>query len=425
MIFRIINRVILAAIVFTILGTVPSDGYALGQRQGQKYQQGVRAETRQEAVRLGIDNIDSNLNIFAGKRVGLITNATGMNSRFESTVDVLYEKTKLVALFSPEHGIRGAAAAGDKVGDVVDAKTGLPVYSLYGATKKPTAEMLSGIDVLAFDIQDIGARPYTYIYTLAYAMQGAKEQGKTIVVFDRPNPIGGIEVEGGLIKPGYESFIGMYPIPSRHGMTVGELAQLFNSEFGIGCDLVVIKMSGWKRDMYFSETGLPWVMTSPNIPTPETAVAYVGTGIFGGTNVSEGIGTTRPFEFVGAPWLNAEYLAWRMNRMELPGVVFRPAYFTPRFGLYQGESCAGVQLHIVDKRAFKPIKTSMSLLAVVKELGGEQFKFKRPNGVDGSIDLIVGDDSLRTGRASIEDILKLWNDEAQQFKEKSKRYYLY
>jgi len=217
----------------------------------------------------------------------------------------------------------------------------------------------------------------------------------------------------------------MYPIPSRHGMTVGELAQLFNSEYGIGCDLVVIKMTGWKRDMYFADTGLPWVMTSPNIPTPETAIVYPGMGIFGGTNVSEGIGTTRPFEFVGAPWLNAEYLAWRMNRMELPGVVFRPAYFTPKFGLYQGESCAGAQLHITDGKAFKPILTAMNLMAVIKELGGEQFKFKRPNGLDGSLDLIVGDDSLRKGSVSIDALLLSWNDEARQFKEKAKKYYLY
>jgi uncharacterized protein YbbC (DUF1343 family) len=208
------------------------------------------------SVKLGIDRIDNYAHVFAGKRVGLITNSTGMNSNFASTVDVLYAKTNLVALFSPEHGIRGAAKAGDAVNTAVDEKTQLPVYSLYGAMKKPAAEMLANIDIMAFDIQDVGARSYTYIYTMAYAMQACKELRKTMVIFDRPNPIGGVQVEGNLIKPGFESFIGMYPIPIRHGMTVGELARLFNTEFGIGCDLVVIEMTGWKRDMLFSETHL-------------------------------------------------------------------------------------------------------------------------------------------------------------------------
>lgn len=383
------------------------------------------AEKKSETVKLGIDNIDQHLDVFTGKRVGLITNATGMNSNFESTVDVLYSKTNLVALFAPEHGIRGAAKAGDKVGNLTDAKTGLPVYSLYGAAKKPTAQMLKDIDVLAFDIQDVGARPYTYIYTLAYAMQSAKEQGKKVVVFDRPNPIGGVEIEGGIIKPGFESFIGMYPIPSRHGMTVGELAKLFNNEFGINCDLVVIKMTGWKRAMYFSDTGLPWVMTSPNIPTPDTALVYPGMGLFGGTNVSEGIGTTRPFELVGAPWLNAEFLAWRLNRLELPGVIFRPAYFTPQYGLYQGEQCAGVQIHVVDRKAFRPIRTALNIMYEIKELGGNNFKFKRPNGHDGSIDLVAGDDSLRTGKLTLTEQLAEWSAEADKFAATAKKYYLY
>lgn len=390
-----------------------------------QYGQARGDEEKRPVVKLGIDNIDDYLYLFAGKRVGLITNATGMNSHFESTVDIMHEKTNLVALFAPEHGIRGSAKAGDKVGNMKDAKTGLPVYSLYGATKKPTAEMLSSVDMLAFDIQDVGARPYTYIYTLAYAMQSAKEQGKTVVVFDRPNPIGGIEVEGGIVKPGYESFIGLYPIPSRHGMTVGELAKLFNSEFGIGCDLVVVKMTNWRRDMYFADTGLPWVMTSPNIPTPETALVYPGTGIFGGTNVSEGVGTTRPFELVGAPWLNAEYLTWRMNRMGLPGVIFRPAYFTPRYGLYEGELCAGVQLHVTDNKAFKPVRTAMSLLYVIKEVGGPHFKFKRPDGTERFIDLTTGDDRLRTSNLTLDELLVDWDAEASKFKETARKYYLY
>lgn len=375
-------------------------------------------------VKLGIDNIDQHQSLFAGKRVGLITNATGMNSQFQSSIDVLYAKTQLVALFSPEHGIRGAVPAGDKVGSQKDSKTGLPVFSLYGSTKKPTPEMLANLDILAFDIQDVGARAYTYIYTMAYAMQAAKENGKTFVVFDRPNPIGGVEVEGGLIKPGFESFIGMYPIPIRHGMTVGELAGLFNKEFGIGCDLVVIKMSNWYRDMYFDETGLPWVMTSPNIPTPDTALVYPGTGIFGGTNISEGVGTTRPFDFVGAPWLDAERFANQMNAMRLPGVVFRPAHYIPRFGNFTGEICNGVQLHITNRKAFQPVRTGLSLLYAVQDLSADQFAYNFGKGTP-MIDLITGDDALRLGRYSLAETLSAWEQEAMQFKEMAKAYYLY
>ncbi|MCC5465315.1 exo-beta-N-acetylmuramidase NamZ family protein [Pelosinus baikalensis] len=383
-------------------------------------------ETKQSVpVRLGIDRIDAYSQIFAGKRVGLITNSTGMNSSFQSSVDVLHEKTNLVALFSPEHGIRGAAEAGDSVNTSVDEKTGLPIYSLYGATKKPTPEMLADIDVLAFDIQDVGARSYTYIYTMAYAMQACKELGKTMVIFDRPNPIGGTMVEGNLIKPGFESFIGMYPIPTRHGMTVGELARLFNAEFGIGCDLVVIEMTGWQRTMNFEETHLPWVMTSPNIPTPDTALVYPGTGILGGTNISEGVGTTRPFEFVGAPWLDAYELAEKMTALQLPGVIFRPAYFTPNFGLYQNEACAGVQLHVIDKRTFLPVKTGISLLYTIQEMSGDKFSFTRNGKNESSIDLVTGDDSVRKGTYSLNELYSLWEKEMDQFKTMSKKYYLY
>ncbi|HEY3424911.1 MAG TPA: DUF1343 domain-containing protein [Negativicutes bacterium] len=381
--------------------------------------------TEKAQVRLGIDTIDQHLDLFAGKRVGLITNATGMNSSFESSIDVLRARTNLTTLFSPEHGIRGAVTAGDKVESLTDSKTGLPVYSLYGDTKKPTPEMLSDVDVLAFDIQDIGARSYTYIYTMAYAMQAAKETGKTFIVFDRPNPLGGVEVEGGLIKKGFESFVGLYPIPIRHGLTVGELARLFNEQFGIHCNLVVVEMSNWKREMYFDETGLPWVMTSPNIPTPDTALVYPATGIFGSTNVSEGVGTTRPFDFVGAPWLDAEVLARDMNALKLPGVIFRPAYYVPRFGSYAGESCSGVQLHIIDRRAFRPVKTGLSLLYTVQQISGDQFSYKANGKGIPMIDLITGDNELRLGRVTLPELLDEWDTQAKQFQVMSKAYYIY
>ncbi len=377
-----------------------------------------------ENVRLGIDNIDNHLDLFKGKRVGLITNATGINSNFASSIDVLKAKVNLVALYAPEHGIRGAVKAGDQIGYATDAKTGLPIYSLYGATKKPTPEMLAGIDVLAFDIQDIGARPYTYIYTMAYAMQAAAENGKTFVVLDRPNPVGGM-VEGGLVKPGFESFIGMYPIPLRHGMTVGELARYFNKEFAIGCDLAVVPLTGWTRDMHWDDTGLPWVMTSPNIPTPDSALVYSGTGIFGGTNVSEGVGTTRPFELIGATWLNAEDLAAKMNASNLPGVYFRPAYFSPRFGGNTGKTLGGVQIHITDRHAYQAVRTGITLLYTIQEIGGDNFAYGfRSSGIP-YIDLTVGDNGLRLGRYTLDELLAEWDKEAQQFKEKTKPYYLY
>jgi len=382
------------------------------------------APPAREPVRLGIDNIDRHLALFAGKRVGLITNATGINSNFESSVDVLKAKTNLVALFAPEHGIRGAVKAGDQIGHQTDAKTGLPVYSLYGATKKPTPEMLADIDVLAFDIQDIGARPYTYIYTMAYAMQAAKENGKTFIVFDRPNPVGGM-VEGGLVKPGFESFIGLYPIPLRHGMTVGELARLFSQEFGIGCDLAVVPLAGWTRDMHWPDTGLPWVMTSPNIPTPDAALVYSGTGIFGGTNVSEGVGTTRPFELIGAPWLDAEALAAKMNAYNLPGAHFRPAYFRTRFGGYAGQTLSGVQIHITDRHAYQAVRAGITLLYAIAEFGGDNFAFSSAGRGVPYIDLTTGDNAVRLGRYTLDELLAAWDKESREFQEKARPYYLY
>ncbi len=378
-------------------------------------------------VRLGIDNLDKHLDVFRGKRVGLITNQTGMTSEFQSSIDVLKAKTNLVALFSPEHGIRGHVPAGAAVGSYTDESTGVPVYSLYGQTKKPTAEMLANIDVLAFDMQDIGARFYTYMYTMAYAMQSAKEQGKTFVVFDRPNPVGGDVVEGNIIQSGYESFIGLYPIPARHGLTIGEMARLMNSEYNINCDLVVVPMTGWKRNMHFIDTGLPWVMTSPNVPTPDTALVYSGTGILGGTNISEGIGTTRPFELVGAPWINAAELSERMNAVGLPGVIFRPVYFTPRQVdvKYQGRLCGGVQLHITDRQMFRSVRTGLTLLYVINEMSAGKFSFNQSGTAAApTIDIYTGDSQVRLG-VPLADILHQWDQAAARFKEMSNKYYLY
>ncbi|SMD14755.1 exo-beta-N-acetylmuramidase NamZ family protein [Sporomusa malonica] len=408
------------AIILVLTAASMGSAAPVHKQQVEKLQNPVK-------VRLGIDNLDRHLTVFQGKRVGLITNQTGMTSEFQSTIDVLKAKTQLVALFSPEHGIRGHVPAGASVGSYTDESTGVPVYSLYGQSKRPTAEMLTNIDVLAFDMQDIGARFYTYMYTMAYAMQSAKEHGKTFVVFDRPNPVGGEVVEGNIIQLGYESFIGLYPIPARHGLTIGELARLMNSEYNINCDLIVIPMTGWQRSMHFGDTGLPWVMTSPNIPTPDTALAYSGTGIFGGTNVSEGIGTTRPFELVGAPWINAAELAGRMNAAGLPGVVFRPVYFTPRQPevKHQGRLCGGVQIHVTDKQAFRPVRTGLSLLYVISEMDGGKFSFNQSaTAAASTIDIYTGDSNVRWG-APLDVILTQWDEASAQFKEMSKKYYLY
>ncbi|HBI73959.1 MAG TPA: DUF1343 domain-containing protein, partial [Lachnospiraceae bacterium] len=275
-------------------------------------------------MKLGIDQMDQWLPVLEGKKVGLITNPTGVNRNLISTIDVLKEKVNLVRLYSPEHGVRGDIQAGEVVENYIDESTSLPVITLYGKNKKPTKEMLDEIDILAMDIQDVGSRLYTYLSTMSYCMQGCAECGKTFVLFDRPNPIGGEMVEGNIIKEGFTSFVGLHPIPYRYGLTIGELAGFFNKEFNIQCDLKVIPMEGWIRNMYYEDTKLAWILPSPNMPTVETAVVYNGTCIFEGTNLSEGRGTTKPFEFVGAPWLNAGKLADKLNELNLEGVLFRP-----------------------------------------------------------------------------------------------------
>ena len=386
----------------------------------------VGKEAELPAVRLGIENLDGSLALFKGKRVGLITNATGVDRNYRRSVDILKDKVNLVALFAPEHGLRGNVVAGAAVPHEKDAATGLPIYSLHGDNRKPTAAMLKGIDVLAFDIQDIGARSYTYVYTMAYAMQSAREMNIPFVVFDRPNPVGGEQVEGGLLQPAYSSFIGLYPIPVRHGLTVGELARLFNEEFGIGVKLTVVPVQGWQRRMLQSDTGLPWLMTSPNIPTPDSALVYNATALFGGSNVSEGIGTTRPFELVGAPWLDGQKLADRLNSLRLSGVYFRPVHFTPQWGKYQGRVCSGVQIHLKDRNRFSAVPVGLRLLEAIREQGGARFQWNAPKGKDRwMIDLYAGGPELREGKVNISDLLARWSKEAAEFRLRSKKYQLY
>jgi uncharacterized protein YbbC (DUF1343 family) len=369
--------------------------------------------------------------LIKGKRVGLITNPTGVDQQLNSIVDILYNDpdVNLVALYGPEHGVRGSAQAGEYVPYYIDEKTGLPVYSLYGPTRKPTPEMLKDIDVLLFDIQDVGTRFYTYIYTMAYAMEAAKENNIPFIVLDRPNPLGGTKVEGPVLDPKYSSFVGMYPIPLRHGMTVGELALLFNKEFGIGADLTVVKMNGWKRSMYYDDTPLHWVLPSPNMPTLDTALVYPGAAFIEGTNVSEGRGTTKPFELIGAPFIDGTELAEKLNALKLPGVIFREASFTPTFSKHSGKLSHGVQIHVTNRNAFKPVETGLHIVKTIHDLYPKDFAFREENSQGVSFfDLLLGNgwvrQAIKEGK-SVEEMKQQWEEDLQKFKKTREQYLLY
>jgi uncharacterized protein YbbC (DUF1343 family) len=393
-----------------------------------------QSKTTAATVKLGIDNIDNYLDLFKGKNVGLITNPSGIDSNFESSIDVLNEKTNLTTLFAAEHGIRGNSQDGGTVGNEVDVKTGLPVYSIYGSTLKPTPDMLKNVDILAYDMQDVGARFYTFINTMAYAMQAAAENNKTFVVFDRPNPIAGTDVQGTILNENFSSFVGMFPIPQRYGLTVGELAQFLNKEYNYNCNLVVVPMSGWTRDMYYNETGLnTWVMPSPNMPTLDTAIVYTGNCLFEGTNVSEGRGTTRPFEFIGAPWINSIDLAEKMNSLKLPGVEFRPVSFTPTFSKYgpvydskgklktAAQACGGVQTYVVDRNKYNSVKTALALLYTIRDMYPKDFQYRSDN----YIDKLTGNSYVREGKYTLKELFKIVDEDSKAFKDLASKYYIY
>ncbi|UTT43661.1 exo-beta-N-acetylmuramidase NamZ family protein [Exiguobacterium aurantiacum] len=337
----------------------------------------AKSVPKKPKVELGVDRLMDNPEILAGKRVGLITNPTGIDANMTSIVDLFHKSDdfELTALYGPEHGVRGDAQAGSTISSYIDEVTGLPVYSLYGATKKPTAEMLKDVDVLVFDIQDVGTRFYTYIYTMAYAMEAAAENDIPFVVLDRPNPQGGLRVEGPVLDLAYSSFIGLYSIPLKHGMTVGELARLFNSEYQIQADLEVVKMKGWKRSMLYEDTGLPFVMPSPNMPTTDTVNVYPATGLFEGTNLSEGRGTTKPFQLIGAPYVKAHDYAKTLNGLELPGVTFRAASFTPTFSKNAGKLSHGVEVYVTEPTKFEAAKTGIAMVKTAHDLYPEEFEF--------------------------------------------------
>ncbi len=372
------------------------------------------------AVKTGLDVLlEKRLDLLAGKRVGLITNQTGVDRTLRSTIDRFKAETaiKLVALYGPEHGVRGNAQAGEYVPFYYDDKYGLPVFSLYGQSMKPAPGMLKrideymrsfdtratgkvpesamvdGVDVLVFDIQDVGTRVYTYVATMAYAMQAAAEAGLDFVVLDRPNPVNGVGLEGPILEyPQYSSFVGLFPIPERHGLTVGELARLFNDKFlARKAKLTVVPMEGWRREMWYDETGLPWVIPSPNMPTLDTAIVYPGLVGIEGTNLSEGRGTTRPFELFGAPWIDGYALAVKLNALGLPGVRFREAWFTPSFSKFSGELCGGCQVHVTDRAAFRPFAAMLHIVKTVRDLYPAEFAF-HPD----YFDKVMGTASVRT-----------------------------
>jgi len=365
------------------------------------------------------------LDLVRGKHVGLITNPTGVDRELVSDVDLLAHApgVHLVALFGPEHGIRGAHQAGASVGSQRDPVTGLPVYSLYGKTRQPTPAMLKGVDVLVFDIQAVGARFYTYLYTMADAMKAAAAAHIPVLVLDRPNPIGGVAVQGPVLDPKFASFVGEYPIPLRYGMTIGELARLFNQQFHIGADLTVVRMRGWERSMYYDDTPLQFVMPSPNMPTQSTALVYPGMGLVEGTNVSEGRGTTRPFELAGAPWIDAEKLARVLNDKHLSGVRFRPVHFTPTFSKYEGQPCNGIEVHVIDRDAFNPVVVGLTVIATIHHLYPHQFAF---NASD--FDRLVGNDWIRQDiekGVPVPEMQRRWQVGLSQFEKVRRKYLLY
>ena len=352
-------------------------------------------------VRLGSDVLISSGRL-RGRRVGVVCNHASVDRGFHHIVDRLAgaDDVTLAAIFGPQHGFRSDVQ--DNMIETPhrdDPSRRVPVYSLYSETREPTLEMLKGLDVLVIDLQDIGARIYTYIYTMANCLRACGRHGVPVVVCDRPNPINGNDVEGQTLVRGYESFVGLFPIPMRHGMTIGELAQLFNEAFGLGASLDVARMEGWRREMYADETCLPWVMPSPNMPTLETAVVYPGTVLFEGTMLSEGRGTTRPFELVGAPWIEAERFAREMNALGLPGAHFRPAVFEPTFQKHGKRSCGGCQIHVTDRAAFRPVLTGAALIQMFRRFDPESFAWRQPpyeyEHTKLPIDILAGSDALR------------------------------
>lgn len=386
-------------------------------------------------IKTGIEVLkEQNFKILEGKRVGLITNPTGVDNNMKSTIDILHEakNVQLVALFAPEHGVRGDAHAGDHVDNVTDPKTGLPVYSLHGKTRFPSTEMLKNIDVLVYDIQDIGCRSFTYISTMGLAMQAAAENNVEFVVLDRPNPLGGLKVEGGLVDEKFISFVSQFKIPYVYGLTCGELALLLNGENMLSkqCKLQIVKMKSWKRKMTYEQTGLQWIPSSPHIPQPISAVMYPVSGILGELGyMSIGVGYTIPFQMFAAQWIKASDLADNLNKLNLPGIHFRPIYLKPFYSVGQGEQLEGVQVHIMNYEKARLSEIQFYVMQEIARLYPDKAIFDNANDKRYRMfDQVSGSDYVRLTFAKnnrFDDIKDFWYKETEPFKKTSKKYYLY
>jgi uncharacterized protein YbbC (DUF1343 family) len=376
-------------------------------------------------VQTGLDRlIHEQLDLLQGQRVGLVTHPAAVLPDLTGAVDALLRAgVRLTALFGPEHGLDGSAADGTPVNNGVHRHTGLPIYSLYGATEGPTPEMLAGVDILVFDMQDVGVRFYTYMSTLFHLLQGAARAGKPVLVLDRPNPINGLTLEGPLLLPGFESFVGVVPVPIRHGLTLGEMARWMNGECALGADLTIVTMHRWRRRMWFSEIGLPWVPPSPAMPHLSTATLYPGLCLLEGTNVSEGRGTALPFEVCGAPWIEGRALAERLNALALPGVRARATRFSPGSDKFAGEMCGGVQIHVTERDALRPVALGLHLVATLRDLYPEEFAWRAPH-----FDRLVGSDRVRHALERgepVEQLVQGWSETLAEFGHQREAYLLY
>lgn len=371
-------------------------------------------------MKLGIENLlDEKVSLLKGARIGLVCNQASVNHALRHVADEMHgdERINLTTLFGPQHGIRGDVQDNMiETAHTIDARTGLPVYSLYSETREPTEAMLKEVDIIVFDLQDVGCRIYTFIYTLANCMRAAAKFGKKVIVCDRPNPVGGLQVEGNVLEAGWESFVGQFPIPTRHGMTVCELAKLFKDEFGLECELETVMMTGWRREMYFDETGAPWVLPSPNMPTLEAATVFPGTVHLEGTQLSEGRGTTRPFELIGAPYIDANAYQAELAKYDLAGVVFRACNFMPTFQKHAGRVCGGVQVHVTDRVQFESVKCGVAIVKTAFDMYGTDFKWKQPPYEyvydRNPFDVIAGTDKLRLmieGHTSLDEMVASWD----------------
>jgi uncharacterized protein YbbC (DUF1343 family) len=381
------------------------------------------------AVRIGLDNLGADTSLLKGQRVGIIANHTSYNSEGKHIVDVFraMKGVRVVALFSPEHGLRGLEEAGKKVENETDPVTGLPVYSLFGKISKPTPQMLADLDVLVFDIQDVGARFYTYLYTMSLAMEAAAQNGKQFVVLDRPDPINGVQLEGPVLDPKFATFVGLYPIPVRYGMTVGELARMINGAGwlakGIKADLTVVRLTGWQRGMWFEQTGLRFIRPSPNMPDVETEALYPGLCLLEGTNVSEGRGTPKPFRQFGAPWIDADALAAKLNSLNLPGVRFVPASFTPTSSKFQNQNCHGVEILLTDRTRLEPFWTGVQIVNSLYGLYPTNFKW-----IEKHFDRLCGTATIReaiTAQKPLQPLKPAWTAECKTFDQTRRKYLLY